>query len=148
MTDDITYASRDDWVLAWQPAIEAIGRDFSSGPREAIDEIERGAVRRYCEPLEFDCPLHHDAAVARRHGHRDIVAPWSGIPLTWTDSGQWRPGEPTRYPDAMPHALNNNARAYNVSGLPMRQCRDQQPRRDSSPMWKLSTSSRHASVTG
>lgn len=101
---DISYALTDDWQAAWQPMIDAIGQDFSGGVKSsAIDLIEAGAVRRYCEPLEFGCPLHHDAAVAREHGYRDILAPVAGISSTWIDPGQWKPGMPTNYPNADPN---------------------------------------------
>ncbi|HZU77273.1 MAG TPA: MaoC family dehydratase N-terminal domain-containing protein [Dehalococcoidia bacterium] len=101
---DFSYATRDDWAQAWQPAIDAIGQDFSSGESvTAVEVIERGAIRRYLEPLELDCPLHYDEAVAKGAGYRGIVAPCSGISMTWTDTGQWRPGWPTNYPNADPN---------------------------------------------
>ncbi len=92
------------WAHVWDPAVAAIGRDFSSGsPSVAADAVEAGAVRRYCEALEFGCPLHHDAEVARQFGFRDIVAPASGV-STWVRRAHWRPGDPTRYATAEPDA--------------------------------------------
>jgi acyl dehydratase len=115
---DLSYAMRDDWQQAWQPMIDAIGQDFSGGQHsEAIDAVERGAVRKFCEPLEFDCPLHLDDAAARAQGYRDIVAPVSGISQTWTDVGQWRPGQPTNYPNAEPNW--NNVFRGQGGGVPM-----------------------------
>lgn len=100
----------EDWQTAWQPLIDAIGQDFSGGiKQEAIEDVERSSVRRYCEPLEFDCPLHHDEAAAKRAGYRGIVAPFSGITQTWINDGLWRPGDRTLYPTADP---NVNARVH------------------------------------
>lgn len=103
-TTDTAYALRDDWQQAWQPMIEAIGQDFSGGvTNTAIDAVEQGAIRKYCEPIELGCPLHYEAAVARQHGYRDIVAPVSGIAMTWTHLGLWKLGMPTNYPNAEPN---------------------------------------------
>ena len=91
----------ESWVAEWDGALAAVGRDFSGGERHvAADEVERGAVRRYCEPLEFDCPLHHDASAALAVGYRGIVAPVSGISSRWSRGALWEPGMPTRYPSA------------------------------------------------
>lgn len=91
----------EPWVAEWDESIGAIGRDFSDGERQvAADDVERGAIRRYCEPLEFDCPLHYDGAVARSAGYRDVVAPVSGIASRWSRGSLWEPGMSTRYPSA------------------------------------------------
>ncbi len=97
--------SEGDWQREWDPTIAAIGTDYG-GDRVvvAVDEVERGAIRRYCEVLEFDCPLHHDDGSARSVGYRGIVAPVSGISQTWTREAHWRPGMPTRYPVLDPDA--------------------------------------------
>jgi hypothetical protein len=101
---DFSYAKRDDWAKAWQPLVDAVGRDFSAGETTTgIDVIERSSVRRYLEPLELDCPLHYDEAAAKAAGYRDIVAPFSGISSTWLDAGQWKPSDPSRYPNADPN---------------------------------------------
>ncbi len=104
----VTTTTSEAWQTAWQPMIDAVGRDFSGGiKQQAVEEVERTGIRRYCEPLEFDCPLHYDDAVAKRHGYRGIVAPFSGITQTWINDGLWRPGDATLYPAADP---NKNAR--------------------------------------
>jgi hypothetical protein len=96
---DYSWARRDDWVSAWQPAVDAIGTDFGpAGGRPAADDIERGQVRRFLEPLEFDCPLHHDPEVARAHGYDGVVAPYSGL-AAWTSIGVWSPGDEPVYTD-------------------------------------------------
>jgi acyl dehydratase len=82
------------WQEAWQPLIDAVGTDFGQGTfRAGPDAVEAGALRRFCEPLEFGCPLHHDAATARRHRYAGLVAPVSAI-VTFTIPTVWRAGEP------------------------------------------------------
>jgi acyl dehydratase len=85
--------SSDDWKSAWQPMIDSVGRQFEEGPRVfSADEIERSAVRRYLEPLEFDCPLHYDRETARAYGYADILVPTSALP-TFALGPMWRPGD-------------------------------------------------------
>lgn len=82
-----------DWKLAWQPMIDAIGRDFSEGqPVPGADVVEKGLIRRFLEPLEFDSALHYNERFAQKHGYRDVVAPCSSL-LTWTLPPYWIPGE-------------------------------------------------------
>ena len=112
----------DDWTTDWQPTVDVVGRDFSGGIEStAIDAIERATIRRYCEPLEFDCPLHYDEDVAKAHGYAGILAPHSGVSLTWIDAGLWRPGEGTRYPAAHPHVDLPRARGAVMPEPPMPQ---------------------------
>ncbi len=83
----------DDWMSAWQPMIDAVGRQFDERPVEFVaDTIEASAVRRYLEPLEFDCALHHSRDAARAAGYADIVVPTSALP-TFAYAPMWRPGE-------------------------------------------------------
>lgn len=89
-----------DWTDEWQDVIDAVGRDFDDGdPTYGADPVERGAIRRYLEPLEFDCPLHHDADVARAHGYPDVVAPYT-MAFTATIPPMWSPGDPPLFVDA------------------------------------------------
>lgn len=81
------------WTDEWREVIDAVGRDFSDGrTRYGPDRVEPSMIRRYCEPLEFGCALHHDAAVARRHGYSDIVSPYTAA-LSWAIPAMWSPGE-------------------------------------------------------
>lgn len=99
--DDTAWAQREDWEQAWRPLVDAVGTDFGPGARsEAIDAIERGAVRKYLEPLEMDCPIHYDEDVARAHGYGGIPAPVSGISQTWIETGVWTPGRDPAWPAA------------------------------------------------
>ena len=110
----------DDWTEDWQPTVDVVGQDFSGGVKTtAADAIERATIRRYCEPLEFDCPLHYDEAVAKEQGYAGILAPHSGVSSTWIDAGLWRPGQGTRYPVAHPHVDLPRARGPVMPEPPM-----------------------------
>jgi len=84
---------KDDWKAAWQPLIDAVGQDFSGGQRTVgADEVSAATIRRYLEPLEFDCALHYDAEAARAHGYDDIIAPITSI-QTFSLPPMWEPGQ-------------------------------------------------------
>jgi hypothetical protein len=90
----------DDWKRAWDPMVAAVGRDFGNGEVQwGADVVERGAIRRYCEPLELGSALHHDPEVARAHGHADVTVPYTGA-VSWTIPALWRPGDPPLFDDA------------------------------------------------
>jgi hypothetical protein len=83
----------DGWMAVWDPMIARIGTDVTQGEVTwGADPIERSAVRRYLEPLELDCALHHDPEVARAHGFDDVVAPYTSF-LTFTIPPMWEPGQ-------------------------------------------------------
>jgi len=84
--------SDDAWKAAWDPVVAAVGRDFSDGASEGADAVERGLVRRYLEPLEFDCPLHYDDAAAEAHGYGGMIAPYSSY-LAFAVAPIWSPGD-------------------------------------------------------
>jgi hypothetical protein len=82
-----------DWKAEWQDVVDAVGRDFGDGKvRYGPDVIERGGVRRYCEPLEFGCDLHHDPEAARAAGYPDVIAPYTAS-LSWSIAAMWKPGD-------------------------------------------------------
>lgn len=75
----------DDWSAAWQPMVVRVGEDFAApGIRWGVDVVEAGAVRRYVEVLEFDCPLHAGL---------DAVAPSTSL-STWMLPAMWAAGDP------------------------------------------------------
>ncbi|WP_390348535.1 hypothetical protein ACFJIS_13300 [Variovorax boronicumulans] len=75
----------DDWESAWAPMVARVGEDFANGViRWGADVIEAGAVRRYVEVLELDCPLHHGP---------DAVAPSTSL-ASLTLPPMWAPGQP------------------------------------------------------
>jgi len=72
----------DDWRAAWQPVVDAVGGDFGDGEAiEGADAVDASALRRFLEPLEFDCPLHQEDGHAPLSSYFTFVAP----PI-------WRPG--------------------------------------------------------
>jgi acyl dehydratase len=93
-----------EWTAAWQPVVDLVGTDFGDGVAlRGPDAVEAGSVRRFCEPLELDCPLHHDADIARARGYADVVAPVSSL-VSYTIQPLWSPGENTVFVDADAHA--------------------------------------------
>jgi hypothetical protein len=104
--------AQDDWKAGWAPVIAQIGTDLSDGKvRYGADAVEPGAIRRYLEPLEFDCPLHYSAEVAREYGFADVTAPYTAA-STFTAAAVWRPGEAVFTSDA------RNAQPARVSVKP------------------------------
>lgn len=102
-----------DWKADWQEVVDAVGQDFLDGAISwGGDPVERGAVRRYLEPLELDCALHTDPEVARAAGHADVTMPATGV-IAWTIPAAWQPGQvlfDSAHRDAQPvHSAINNA---------------------------------------
>lgn len=83
---------RENWQREWDGLVDLVGKPSPEPVRWAVDRVERGAIRRYLEPLEFDCPLHYDTAVAQKHGYADVVAPYTSV-LSWGGQGHWKPGQ-------------------------------------------------------
>jgi acyl dehydratase len=108
----------EDWRSAWQPMIDAIGEDFGGeAVRAGADEVERSGIRRFVEPLEFDCPLHYDEAVAREHGYSGIIAPYSSV-TTWTIPPMWVPGAAPVFTSAERDAQPARSPVAPASGRP------------------------------
>lgn len=83
-----------DWRAAWEPVAAQIGRRLDETPPVPGGvPISVEAVRRYLEPLEFDCPLHYDSHVAQAHGYADIIAPYTSA-TSFALSPLWTPGVP------------------------------------------------------
>jgi 3-methylfumaryl-CoA hydratase len=61
-----------------------------------VDEVSRNDIRRKLEAFCFDCPLHYDTAVARKHGYRDVVAP-TVMTALWAMPAYWNPGDPVAF---------------------------------------------------
>lgn len=88
-----TSTTETDWKAEWQPVVDAVGEDFADGAVTwGGDPVERGAIRRYLEPLELDCALHTDPEVARAHGFADVTMPATGV-IAWTIPAAWVPGD-------------------------------------------------------
>jgi len=88
-----------DWTQEWQEVIDATGRDFSDGRiHYGPDVVEASVIRRFLEPLEFDCALHYDADTARQHGYPGIIAPYTAT-MSWAMPAMWKPGDPPLFAD-------------------------------------------------
>jgi len=75
----------------WEEAQSWVGREL--GRYVGADDVTLGDIRRRLEVLAWDCPLHYDEAVARRHGYRPVVAPATML-MTWAMPPYWEPGDP------------------------------------------------------
>lgn len=86
----------DGWKRDWQFVIDQVGAqsETASEVKWGADLVEAGAIRRYLEPLEFDCELHTSQEVAQRNGYPGIIAPYTST-STWTRGPLWRPGSST-----------------------------------------------------
>ncbi len=105
----------------WDDLKAAIGQDFSGGiVRTGADSVERSTIRRFCEPVEMDCPLFYDDEVARKHGYKGVIAPSTSV-TTFTSQPIWKPGDPDIWPSAdADHWLNRpgTVQEGNVPTLP------------------------------
>lgn len=108
---------KGDWTHAWQPMVDAVGRDFGEGRTEVWGEtIEASMVRRYIEPLELDSKLHSDAAFARAHGYADIVVPSTAI-ASFAMPLLWNPGDSPLFDDAARDAQPTRSHIGGLSGI-------------------------------
>lgn len=109
----------DAWKLSWSAVEAQVGTQLEGPePIAGAGVIEAEAIRRYLEPLEFDCTLHYDTDVARRYGHNDIIAPYTSVtsfalPPLW-EAGQSLFSDPAR--DAQPG--RTNVRPFLPPGAP------------------------------
>lgn len=105
----------DAWKAGWQDVVGRVGQTYGDGSvRWGVDAVERGSVRRYLEPLEFDCALHYSSEIAQDHGYPDVVAPYTSI-FTFAGGPQWSPGEvafPSAERNAAPQRLIINPDEY------------------------------------
>jgi acyl dehydratase len=105
----------EDWKRAWEPVVARFDQDAGGKEiRWGADCVERGAVRRILEPLEFDCPLHYDQRVARSFGYPDVIAPYTSA-VTFAMGPLWSPGTvafPSADRNAQPVTLVIDPREY------------------------------------
>jgi hypothetical protein len=93
-----------DWRQDWDAVIAAVGRDFSDGEvRYGADSVTASDIRRFLEPLEFDCALHYDRAAAAVAGFSDITLPYTAV-MSWSIPAMWSPGDPPLFDDAARNA--------------------------------------------
>jgi acyl dehydratase len=66
-----------------------------------VDRVEESAIRRFTEALEWDEPIHSDAAAAAAAGHRGLVAPTASHTM-FAMPAYWSPGDPPADPGDPP----------------------------------------------
>ncbi|MBI2857127.1 MAG: MaoC family dehydratase N-terminal domain-containing protein [Chloroflexi bacterium] len=93
--------------LDWTETRKWIGRNLLLKPREGVEPVDALTIRRELEVLEFDCPLHYDDEVARRHGYKGIIAPLHMV-QTYQVSAIWEPGQASVW--------SSDERDFTVSG--------------------------------
>ena len=90
---------RGDPNVTWEDTAKHIGQDYSGGIIMVADErVDKVMISRYCEPAEISNLLYWDEEVARMAGYRSQVVPWAMLKEVPTYGGNWRPGQPTRFP--------------------------------------------------
>ena len=110
--------SNNDSEFDWGPTREFVGKDIMIEPKTGIDAVERSAIRRQMEVLEFDCPLHFDDAIAQKYGYGGVFAPAHMIQVFQTAS-MWEPGIGTIWPTDDPHFTNSGTgRAGKTENVP------------------------------
>jgi acyl dehydratase len=92
-------AEGDDWRSAWDGMVAAVGRDFADGAvTYGADPVAVSDIRRFLEPLEFDCPLHYSQKAAQDAGFADVTLPYTAA-MTWSIPPMWSPGDPPLFDD-------------------------------------------------
>ncbi len=86
----------------WEETESYLGKVI--GVTTGADVVERGTIRRWLEPKEFDCPLHTDDAAARAAGYDGIVAP-AAMVFTYGLPAYWAPGDPHAAPGDEPRQI-------------------------------------------
>jgi hypothetical protein len=76
----------------WEETESFLGKQV--GQTVGADDVEKGSIRRWLEPKEFDCPLHYDEEAAKDAGYEGIVAPCTMV-LTYGVGPYWKPGDPS-----------------------------------------------------
>ena len=93
------HAEDGDWRSAWDGMVAAVGRDFAGGAVSyGADPVAVSDIRRFLEPLEFDCPLHYSQKAAQAAGFADVTLPGTAV-MTWSIPPMWSPGDPPLFDD-------------------------------------------------
>ena len=88
-----------DSNVTWADTAKHVGEDYSGGTIMVADErVDKVMISRYCEPAEIGNLTYWDEEVARMAGYRSQVVPWAMVKEVPTYSGNWRPGQSTRFP--------------------------------------------------
>jgi acyl dehydratase len=107
------------WKEKWQPAIDAVGQDFSDGSVEwGADLVEPAILRRFVEPMEINTGIHTDEQAAREAGYDGIVAPSTATVLSLALPPMWSPGDEELYPDDSRDAQPSHSPINNEESSP------------------------------
>lgn len=91
--------SEEQATVTWEDTAKHIGEDYSGGIIMTADErVDKTMISRWCEPAEIGNPVYWDEDIGRMAGYRSQVVPWAMVKEVPTYSGNWRPGQPTRFP--------------------------------------------------
>jgi acyl dehydratase len=93
--------SEDGWGLwgSWEETEACL--DQVVGQWQGPDPVERGSIRRWLEPKEFNSAIHTDATAAQSAGFKDLVAPASMV-FTYGVAAYWSPGDKSQSIDDEP----------------------------------------------
>ena len=86
----------------WEETESYLGKQV--GQSVGADDVEKGSIRRWLEPKEFDCPIHYDEQAAKRAGYEGIVAP-STMVITYGVPPYWQSGDPPAKPGDGPKGI-------------------------------------------
>jgi hypothetical protein len=86
----------------WEETESFLGKEI--GKCEGADAVEKGTIRRWLEPKEFDCPIHYDEEAAKSAGYDGIVAP-ATMAVTYGIPPYWKPGDPLARPEDEPKGI-------------------------------------------
>lgn len=75
---------------SWEETQACLGNKI--GNSFGADAVEKGSIRRWLEPKEFDCPIHTDNEAAKDAGYSGIVAPATMV-MTYAIAPYWKPGD-------------------------------------------------------
>lgn len=69
------------------------------------DAVEKGAIRRWLESKQFDCPIYRDEEAAKSAGYKGIVAPVT-MAQTFGIGPYWKPSDPLAKVGDEPKQIN------------------------------------------
>jgi N-terminal half of MaoC dehydratase len=108
-TRAVAPASSAGWPRNWDAVVAAVGEEFGEDAVAwGADHVELTGIRRFVEPFEFDCALHHDKETARQHGYSDVVAPVASLRM-FASPALWEPGNQPVFTDAARDAQPSQA---------------------------------------
>ena len=87
----------------WEETESFLGKEI--GVTIGADDVEKGSIRRWLEPKEFDCPLFYDEETAKKAGYNGTIAPLTMV-ITYGVGPYWKPGDPLSKPGDPPNQIS------------------------------------------